>query len=83
MRSDPVPDPWMQGAYRTEEGSNGMDTSNNAKPNNYFPQSEFLFFNQAVNAEKMSKKLKEFNSQVLEELRVEESLLDALPSLAT
>ena len=60
-----------------------MDTSNNAKPNNYFPQSEFLFFNQAVNAEKMSKKLKEFNSQVLEELRVEESLLDALPSLAT
>ena len=44
---------------------------------------EFLFFNQPVKAEAMSKKLKEFNGQVLEELRVEESLLDALPSLAT
>merc|ERR1719187_1848710 len=31
----------------------------------------------------MTKKLKEFNSQVLEELRVEESLLDALPSIVT
>jgi len=83
MRSDPVPDPWMQGAYRTEEGSNGMDTSDNAKPNNYFPMAEFLLFNQPVKAEAMTKKLKEFNSQVLEELRVEESLLDSLPSLAT
>ena len=80
MVSDPVPDPWMQGAYRTEEG---MDTSDNTKPNNYFPMAEFLLFNQPVKAEAMSKKLKEFNGQVLEELKVEESLLDALPSLAT
>ena len=80
MVSDPVPDPWMQGAYRTEEG---MDTSDNTKPNNYFPMAEFLLFNQPVKAEAMSKKLKEFNEQVLEELKVEESLLDALPSLAT
>ena len=80
MVSDPVPDPWMQGAYRTEEG---MDTSDYTKPNNYFPMAEFLLFNQPVKAEAMSKKLKEFNGQVLEELKVEESLLDALPSLAT
>ena len=44
MVSDPVPDPWMQGAYRTEEG---MDTSDNTKPNNYFPMAKFLFFQAA------------------------------------
>merc|ERR1711971_485552 len=44
---------------------------------------EFLLFNQPVKAEAMVKKLKEFNSQVLEELRVDESFLDALPSIAT
>merc|ERR1719495_2817850 len=57
----------LKAAYRTEEG---MDTSDNTKPNNYFPMAEFLLFNQPVKAEAMSKK-------------VEESLLDALPSLAT
>merc|ERR1711971_41810 len=44
---------------------------------------EFLLFNQPVKAEAMVKKLKEFNSQVSEELKVDESLLDALPSIAT
>jgi phospholipase A-2-activating protein len=80
--SQPVPDPWMQGAYRTDDGT-GMETDNNAKPNNYFPITEFLQFNQPVKAEAMTNKMKEFNALVPEGQRLEDGLLAELPSLAT
>eukprot|EP00092_Neocalanus_flemingeri_P037378 GFUD01040702.1.p1 GENE.GFUD01040702.1~~GFUD01040702.1.p1 ORF type:complete len:806 (-),score=248.04 GFUD01040702.1:260-2677(-) len=75
----PEPDPWMQGAYRTEES---MDTGTEVK-NSYFPLNEFLQFNSQVKAEAMVNKLKEFNSQVSAELQLDPSLLEQLPSLAT
>jgi len=75
----PPPDPWMQGAYRTEES---MDTGEVAK-NSYFPLNEFLRFDSQVKAEAMVNKLKEFNSLVSEDLRVDPSILEQLPSLAT
>ena len=34
----PPPDPWMQGAYRTDEGGERMDTSTSKPENTYFPQ---------------------------------------------
>lgn len=82
-RGAPPPDPWMQGAYRTEEG---MDTtencSNNAAPNPYFPQTNFLRFDQALRPDAMISKLKEFNQQVEENQRLAEAELEAMPSLA-
>ena len=37
-RAAPPPDPWMQGAYRTDEGGERMDTSTSKPENTYFPQ---------------------------------------------
>jgi len=82
MRSDPVPDPWMQGAYRTEE-STAMDTGENVAKNTYFPHTEFLLFNTPVKAEAMTKKLMEFNALIPEEVRLSDTLLTQLPTLAT
>jgi len=75
----PPPDPWMQGAYRTEEA---MDTGVEVK-NSYFPQTEFLKFDSQVKAEPMVNKLKEFNSIVPDNLRLDSALLEKIPSLAT
>jgi len=75
----PPPDPWMQGAYRTEES---MDTGVEVK-NSYFPQMEFLKFDSQVKAEPMVNKLKEFNSVVPDNLRLDPALLEKVPSLAT
>lgn len=75
-----VPDPWMQGAYRTDESSMQVDD----KPaNTYFPHKEFLQFAGQVKAEPLVKKLTEFNSQVTEDLRLDSAQLSSLPSLAT
>ena len=79
----PPPDPWMQGAYRTDEGEVGMDTSNGVVSNKYFPQTDFLYFDAPLKSEPLVKKLKEFNSSVPGDLQVEETLLEQLPSLAT
>ena len=75
----PPPDPWMQGAYRTEES---MDTGVEVK-NSYFPLNDFLMFDSQVKAEAMVNKLKEFNSQVSAELQLDSAILEQLPSLAT
>jgi len=75
----PPPDPWMQGAYRTEES---MDTGVEVK-NSYFPLNDFLLFDSQVKAEAMVNKLKEFNSQVSAELQLDSAILEQLPSLAT
>ena len=80
-RSQPVPDPWMTGAYRTGEDENGMEVD--VKANTYFPLLDFLTFNTLVKAEPMVKKLKEFNALVPEDVKVADSLLEVLPSLAT
>merc|ERR1712013_476026 len=74
----PPPDPWMQGAYRTEEA---MDTGVEVK-NSYFPQTEFLKFDSQVKAEPMVNKLKEFNSLVPVNLRLDPALIEKVPSLA-
>jgi len=85
----PPPDPWMQGAYRTDES---MDTGAPVGPgqasiiprdNKYFPLKEFIKFDSPVKAEAMVNKLKEFNSQVPAEMQVDNSLLEQLPSLST
>lgn len=73
------PDPWMSGAYRTEEP---MDTGAGAN-NSYFPLSEFLKFDSQIKAEPMVNKLKEFNNLVSADLKLDTTILDQLPSLAT
>ena len=80
----PPPDPWMQGAYRTDDSEVMMDTSGGAVVSNqYFPQSDFIYFAAPLKAEPLVKKLKEFNGSVAADLQVEEGLLDQLPSLAS
>jgi len=81
----PAPeDPWMAGAYRTDDGEEKMDTtSNGVISNKYFPQQEFLYFDSQVKPDPVIKKLKEFNALVPEEQRVEEALLEQLPSLTS
>lgn len=79
--SNPVPDPWMQGAYRTD--GDGMESEESPKENQYFPLTEFLLFNQPVKAEPMVNKLREFNTLVSEEAKLDDSSLASLPSLAT
>jgi len=79
-----VPDPWMQGAYRSDEGTGGgavvdMDVQ---ETNPYFPQSEFLRFDQGIKGEAMLKKMKELNSLVPEEKQLTESQLENLPKIA-
>ena len=71
----PLPeDPWMQGA---------MDTSGGPVSNQYFPRQNFLYFETAVKPELMVKKLREFNTNVDDELRLEDTSLEQLPSLTT
>ena len=61
-----------------------MDTtSNGVISNKYFPQQEFLYFDSQVKPDPVIKKLKEFNALVPEEQRVEEALLEQLPSLTS
>ena len=81
----PPEDPWMAGAYRSDEADVNMDTSNGGGvvSNKYFPQHDYLYFDSQVKAEPVVKKMKEFNGQVPEEQKVEEGLLDQLPSLCT
>jgi len=74
----PPPDPWMQGAYRTDES---MDTNEQAK-NNYFPQDDYLKFDSQVKGEAMVNKLKEFNGLDQIEVKIDSSVLEKLPSLA-
>jgi len=75
----PPPDPWMQGAYRTEES---MDTGVELK-NTYFPLNQHLFFETQIKAEGLVNKLKEFNSQVPAEIQLDQAILEQLPTLAT
>ena len=75
---NPPPDPWMQGAYTTSQ-ANGMDVDT---PNPYFPHTEFIRFDQALKAEPLINKLKEFNSKVESELKLEDSVIEVLPNLA-
>jgi len=76
----PPPDPWMQGAYRTEES---MDiTTEHSVSNAYFPQNDFLRFDQALRPDAMVKKLKEFNEKMDEEKRLDAAELEAMPNLA-
>jgi len=77
LGSAPPPDPWMQGAYRTEESVMDVD-----EPNPYFPQTEFLKFDQALKAEPLVNKLKEFNAQIEEEKRLSDADIEGLPNLA-
>lgn len=83
----PPPDPWMQGAYRTDDSEVRMDTSGGGGgaviSNQYFPQTDFIYFAAPLKAEPVVKKLKEFNSSLPADQQVEESLLEQLPSLAT
>ena len=79
----PPPDPWMQGAYRTDEGEANMDTSNGVVSNKFFPHTDFIYFDAPLKCEPLVKKLKEFNSSLPSEQQVEENLLELLPSLAT
>merc|ERR1719350_2568863 len=61
-----------------------MDTGAGSQAtNSYFPQSQFLRFDSQIKTEQMVNKLKEFNSLVSEELRVDPAMLDNLPALAT
>jgi len=81
----PPEDPWMRGAYRSEEAETPMDTGSGAQvvSNKYFPQKQFLFFETPVKPEPVIKKLKEFNTLVPENLRLEDSVLEQLPSLSS
>ena len=81
-RQGPPPeDPWMQGAYRSDET---MDTSSGGVVSNkYFPQQDFVFFDSVVKPEPVIKKLKEFNAVVPGDQRVDESVLEQLPSLTS
>ena len=79
-------DPWMRGAYRSEEADTPMDTGSGGQgvvSNKYFPQREFLKFETQVKPEPVIKKLKEFNTIVPENLRLEDSVLEQLPSLTS
>ena len=77
-------DPWMRGAYRSEEADTPMDTgAPGVISNKYFPQKEFLKFETQVKPEPVIKKLKEFNTIVPENLRLEDSVIEKLPSLAS
>jgi len=75
----PPPDPWMQGAYKTEDST---DTKVEGK-NSYFPLNEFLLFDGQLKGEAIVNKLKEFNNAVSAELQLENSILEQLPTLAT
>ena len=78
-------DPWMRGAYRSEEADTPMDTGSGGQvvSNKYFPQREFLKFETQVKPEPVIKKLKEFNTIVPEHLRLLDSVLEQLPSLTS
>lgn len=85
-RGAPPEDPWMRGAYRSEEADTPMDTGSGDQgviSNKYFPQKELLSFDSQVKPEPVIKKLKEFNSLVSEELRLDVSVLEQLPSLTS
>jgi len=77
----PPPDPWMQGAYRTDEVR--METGDGVVSNEYFPHTDFLYFSSPLKSEPLVKKLSEFNLSVQADLQVEETDLQQLPSLAT
>ena len=81
----PPEDPWMAGAYRTEDTADKMDTDSGPAVinNKYFPQQGYLYFDSQVKPEPVVKKLKEFNSLVPAEQRLEDSVLDQLPSLTS
>ena len=80
----PPPDPWMQGAYRTDD-SEMMDTNGGGGviSNQYFPQTDFIYFTAPLKSEPLVKKLKEFNSVLPAAQQVEETLLEQLPNLAS
>eukprot|EP00088_Acartia_fossae_P071104 TRINITY_DN9696_c0_g1_i1.p1 TRINITY_DN9696_c0_g1~~TRINITY_DN9696_c0_g1_i1.p1 ORF type:complete len:461 (-),score=109.08 TRINITY_DN9696_c0_g1_i1:204-1397(-) len=78
LGAQPPPDPWMAGAYRTDN-ENGMDVD---KSNPYFPQRDFLRFDQPLKAEALVTKLKEFNAQCEDSLKLEDTSLEKLPDLA-
>ena len=77
-----VVDPFTGGGAYSSTGDSGptaMDTSNGAGgPNTHFPQGEFLTFAQQPKFEALTKKIKEFNATVPEEIRVEEAKLDRI-----
>jgi len=75
--SNAPPDPWMAGAYTT--GEVGMEIE---ESNPYFPQTQFLRFDQAIKVEPLVAKLKEFNASVEEQNRLQDSDLEGLPNLA-
>jgi len=85
-RANPPPDPWMQGAYRTEGapdvngGQSGMEVD---EPNPYFPQTSYLNFDQMPKADPITNKLKEFNANVEADQQVEIQVLENLATLAT
>jgi len=77
----PPPDPWMQGAYRTEES---MDCNGDTvETNSYFPQSDFLRFDSQIKTDAMVNKLKEFNAGMGEDLKLEDFALEKLPTLCS
>lgn len=58
----------------------GMDVD---VPNTFFPQTSYLSFSVKPKVEMMVKKLKEFNAQVGDELKVDEAILERLPALCS
>ncbi|TRY63728.1 hypothetical protein TCAL_07145 [Tigriopus californicus] len=58
----------------------GMDVD---VTNTFFPQTSYLAFSVKPKVEMMVKKLKEFNSQVGDELKVDEAILERLPALCS
>ena len=69
------------GAYTTNGDTNSMEVDCPNEENVYFPADSFLSFQQAPNMTKLINKLKEFNAETDEELKVKDEDLDRMANL--